>query len=144
MRSSFREISRRAVSSRAFPGTRLFAERVSYPMNRRYRVRVPSMRSAMNFIRASSRADRLPDLDGLPAFAAPVPLQPAELHVVPRPLDEERPALRTVGVLEGMAGDVPQVRKPDPEFPRPPADLLEGRHRGRLPVLHPVVGMEPG
>ena len=72
---------------------------MSYPMNRRYRVSVPSMRSVMNFCSAGGSGDMTHDLYLLAAVFTLLVIESHEPAGKPMTFDEGRPAGRAVRVL---------------------------------------------
>src|SRR5208337_1433042 len=117
-------------------------------MNRRYRVSVPSIRSATNRVseelitEVSSSGDMAHDLDGLAAAGALPVVKSRDTAGKSPPLDERRTTGRAVRVLERVMSDVSEIRKPDPEFFCPGTDLLEQGNRSGAAIRHPVIRVE--
>src|SRR5208337_4664408 len=119
-------------------------------MKRRYRVSVPSIRSATNRFSqhlvpgAPSSGGMAHDLDGLATAGALPVVKSRDTAGKSPPFYEHRTAGRAVRVLVPAVGDISEIREPEPEFFCPGTDLFEQGNRGRSPVRHPVIRVERG
>src|SRR5208337_2580404 len=112
-------------------------------MNRRYRVRVPSIRSARKRVSWEAMLSGMAhDLDLLAAAGTLPVIKTRDAAGEPPPFDEHCAAGRAVRVLVPAVGDISEIREPEPKFFCPGTDLLEKGNRGRTPVRHPVIRVE--